>query len=229
MINTARFSKYRNDEHIQFVKDILYICEQSNPVTLKVEEQFKKLKKNLELLETAYLQIRGSELTSKIQAEDDVRDNLIIGIEKVADGYTHHYKEQNVDAAKRLLIHIKKYGNNIARMNYQAETTALNDIIDFTKTDTKLKAAVSLLGLTEWFTKLEESNIKFNDLYMVRITEKAAQPKLNLKEVRQESTILYQNLVLHISSHATINPSKLYTSTINKFNELIDKYNGIRK
>ncbi len=229
MFNAPKLTRFGNDEHIQFNKDILYVCEQSNPDTLNIRSQFDALKAGTEQLETAYLQTQGSELTKKIQAEDEKRDNLILGIEKISDGNTFHYIIEHAEAAERILSHIHKYGSSIARMNYQAETTALTDLIDFAKNDTKLQAAVTLLGLTEWFTKLEESNIEFNRLYMMRVDEEAGKPKINLKELRAESISQYRELTKHLSAHALLSPSELYESTINKFNELIDKYNALRR
>ncbi len=229
MLKSVSFHLLRNDEHIQFVKDVLYICEKSNPDTLNIKAQFDELKTGLRQLETAYLQTKGSELTIKIEAKDENRDNLIIGIEKIAEGNTYHYIEKQAEAAERILSHIKKYGNTIARMNYQAETTALNDLIDFAKNDTKLKAAITLLNLTEWFTNLEESNTEFNELYMQRVDEEAGKPKLNLKALRKDSITQYRELDKFLTSNAIINPSELYQSTANKINELIDKYNVLRR
>ncbi|MCD4794923.1 MAG: hypothetical protein K8R54_16940 [Bacteroidales bacterium] len=229
MFNAPKLTRFRNDEHIQFNKDIQYVCEQANPDTLNIKTQFDIMKAGTVKMETAYLQLRGSELTKKLEDKDYIRDNFIIGIEKIADAFTHHFNEEYTEAGERVLTHIKKYGRSIARMNYQAETTALTDLIDFAKNDTKLQAAVTLLGLNEWFTKLEESNIEFNRLYMVRVDEEAGKPKLNLKELRTESIAQYRELIKHLSSHAVVSPSELYESTINKFNELIDKYNALRR
>lgn len=229
MFNSAHFHQYRNDEYIQFCKDVQQVCEQANPETLQVKEQLDIMKTGTVKMETAYLQTKGSELTKKITAEDDVRDIAINGISKMADAYTHHYNTEFVEAGERILSHIKKYGTSIAEMNYQAETTALTDLIDFVKNDEKLNAAVTVLNMNEWFTKLEESNTEFNSLYMQRIDEEAGKPKLNLKELRKESVGYYRKLTDHLQAYATVNPSDLYESTINKFNELTDKYNHIRK
>lgn len=229
MFKTVNYQFFRNDEHIQFNKDILYVCGQSNPETLNVKEQFNALKTVTEQLETAYLQTRGSELTKKITDEDDKRDRYITGIEKCTNGNTHHFNPEHAEAAEKLLSHIHKYGSTVAGMNYQAETTTLTDLIDFAKNDDKLQAAVTLLGLNEWFGKLEESNIEFNRLYMMRIDEEAGKPKLNLKELRTESVVHYRELIKHLSAHALLSPSELYETTTNKFNELIDKYNHLRR
>ena len=108
-------------------------------------------------------------------------------------------------------------------------TTALNDFIDHYKNDNKLNAAVTLLGMNEWFVKLEESNIAFNDLYIMRVKENAGKPDLNLKELRKESAIQYRKLVKHLEAGNIINPSDLYNKVLKEINQLIDKYNSIRR
>ena len=229
MMKTPQLLRYHNDEHIQFNRDIKRVCEDSNPDTLNVRTKFDSFASGIELMETAYLQTRGSELTKKIIAEDEVRDNLITGIEKGAEFYTYHFNPDYVEAGNRLLIHIHKYGDTIARLSYQAETTALNDFIDHYKNDNKLNAAVTLLGMNEWFVKLEESNIAFNDLYIMRVKENAGKPDLNLKELRKESAIQYRKLVKHLEAGNIINPSDLYNKVLKEINQLIDKYNSIRR
>jgi len=232
MFNTLNYQSLRNDEFIQLLSDVLTKCEQNDPDALNIRIQFDALKAGSLKLENSYLNIRGSELTDNILTIDNVRDSGITGITFLAKGYMHHYNPDFVDAGKRLLNHIKKYGtnaNSIAAMNYQAETTALKDLIDYVKNDTKLNAAVTLLGLTDWFTNLDENNIEFNRLYLLRIDEEADKTKSDLRELRKESLKQYRDLTDHLAANALINPSALYDTTINRINEIIDKYNNIRR
>ncbi len=229
MIKSIQLLRLRNDEHVQFNNDILKICEENNPEALKIKNQYDKLLAGTQKTEQAYLQTRGSELTKKITAEDETRDKLVTGIEQGAVFYTYHFDDEYAEAAQLLLQEIKKYGSSIARMNYQAETAALNDLIDNAKNNDKLKAAITLLGLNPWFTKLEESNNKFNDLYIERIKENAQKPDLNLKELRKETAEQYKELVKHAEANALLNPSEQYENFIKQINNLIDKYNNIHR
>jgi len=225
MLKTARLQRYRNDQHIQFNNDLDQIITDSDPVILNVKQQHDDLKEGNAEMEAVYKTLKASELTDKITAEDDVRDNLIAGIEKLADGFTHHFETDHTDAAKLILMHTGKYGTTIARLKYQAETTALNDLIDSSKNDSKLNAAVSLLSLNQWFVKLEESNNRFKNLFMVRVKDNAEKPDAKLKDLRKESIVQYKELAKHLESHAVVTPSALYTKVIKEINQLIDKYN----
>ena len=229
MFKSVNFYLLRNDEHIALNNDLLYVCEEADPVTLKTETQFNDFKAGNVKLETAYLQHRGSELTKKIVGEDYVRDSYAIGIEMFAESMTHHFNPDFVEAGKQILREFNKYGSSIARKNYNAETTALKDLIDNFKNVPKLQAAVTTLSIPEWFTKLEESNTEFHRLYMIRNDEETDKPDLNLKELRIESVAQYRELVKHLSSHAVITPLAVYDKTIKRFNDLIDKYNGLRR
>ncbi len=229
MIKSIQLLRLRNDEHVQFNNDLLKFCEENNPEALKIKNQYDNLLAGTQKMEQAYLQTRGSELTKKITAEDEVRDKLVTGIEQGAVFYTYHFEAEYTEAAELLLQEIKKYGTGIARMNYQAETAALNDLIDKVKNNDKLNAAVTLLGLMQWFTKLEESNNRFNDLYIDRIKENAQKPDLNLKELRKESAEQYKELVKHIEANTLLNPSESYETLIKQLNNLIDKYNNIHR
>ena len=229
MIKTPFLLRFHNDEHIQFNKDVLTVCEDSNTETLQIQNQFDALKAGTEHLESSFLHLRGSELTQKIIDEDEKRDELIIGIEKVADGFTRHFNPKHAEAADLLLRHIQKYGHNIARMNYQAETTALNDLIDFVKNDKKMQTAVSVLGFNEWFEKLEEYNTQFNRLYIQRVKEEAGKPVLSLKVLRKDSIQHFKDLSKYIEAQALINPSEQYETVMKEINKLIDKYNRLRR
>ena len=229
MFKSIQLLKLRNDEHVQFNNDLLRIYEENDPAALKIETQYNNLLAGTRKTEDAYLQTRASELTKKITAEDEIRDKLITGIEQGAVFYTYHFNLEYAEAGSLLLQQIKKYGTAVARMNYQAETAALNDFIDNAKNNDKLKAAITLLGLNQWIDKLEESNNRFNDLYIGRIKEKAEKPDLNLKELRKQTAEQYKELIKHTEANALINPSQLYDTLIKQVNNLIDKYNNIHK
>jgi len=229
MITPIAFTRLRNDEFIQFIRDVLKIIETINPEALQLLIQYHNLYEMIVDAEKAYLLTRGSELTKEITEKDNRRDDDVIGLKLVAEGYSRHYEAEKAEAAELLLSHFKKYGGNIAGMNYQAETTAINDLVDNVENDPKLSAAVALLGLPEWFVGLKASNAAFNDVYMMRIGEQAEKPSGNLRELRAQCIEAYTELTKHLTARATISPSDLYEKAVNMINELIDKYNTLRR
>jgi hypothetical protein len=63
----------------------------------------------------------------------------------------------------------------------------------------------------------------------MRVQEEAGKPDLNFAEIRKEAIEDYRMLVKHIEAHAVINPSETLQNLINNVNELIDKYNQIKR
>ncbi len=226
MLKTPYLTSFRNSSHIQFNNDLIVILRDRDPDILQIRQKFDEFLAGTVKMEEVYKLMQGSPVTVKIIAEDDFRDNLIIGIEKLADAYTHHFDPAYVDAAHLILRHINKYGKTIARLKYQEETTALNDLIDSEKNDTALNAAVNLLVLNSWFVQLEGSNNRFKGLFIERLKDNAGKTDLKLNVLRKESVVHYKTLVKHLESHAIVNPSELYHVVIKEINRLVEKYNN---
>lgn len=229
MFNSPKFHLYRNNEHIQFNSDTLSITKEADPTELKVKAEFDALKECNLKLENAYLVTQGSELTKEIADEDDNRDACVSAIKKIVEGYAGHYDKEYSDAGILLLNQFNKYGENIANMNYQAETTAIKDLTEEVKTGEKLPSAVNKLHLTEMFDYLEKRNTGFNNLYLQRFKEEGGKSKENLRELRNESITLYRKLTKRIEAYAYIEPSPLYDEVIKTVNTMIDKYNQLRR
>lgn len=161
--------------------------------------------------------------------KDDKRDCFINGIIEVIKGYTNHFSMNKIEAAELLKAHINKYGKRIDKMNYNAETVVLNDLIDGIETNTELKDAVNLLGISDWITELKASNTEFNRLYELRAEEEAGKTKLVLRELRNESVKTYRDLIKYFEAASIMHPSEVYEPAANKINEFIDKYNSLRR
>jgi len=229
MLKKPYLPSYRNGVHIQFCNDFCSLCDENDPAALNIAAKLIVFKGGILKMETAYKIMQGSLITAKIIEEDNVRDNYIIGIEKLAEAFTHHYNPDFVDAANLILKHIHKYGNSVARLSYQNETTALNDLIDNQKNDTALNAAVTLIGILDWFTELEESNNRFKSLYINRVKDNAEKPDEPLKELRKQSFADYKELEKHINANYVLNHSEAYEKFVKEANQLIDKYNAVNK
>ena len=91
--------------------------------------------------------------TAELATLDERRDNGIICLRKLADGYINHHDPAKRQAGKRLLNAIDKYGRQISKMNYQAETSVLDNlVVDLQKGEANA-AAVKLLGLGDTVTE----------------------------------------------------------------------------
>lgn len=229
MIKTAHILKYRNAEHIQFNKDLAALCVAANPDVLGFLAKFTPFEQHIIQLERVFKQIEASMLTKEIVGLDESRDRTVTGILGIAQYYLYHFNPEYVNAADLIVHHMKKYGGRIAKLSYQAETSAINDLVDLFKNDTTFKAAVNLLNLGDWFTELEVQNNAFNEKYIARVDEEGDKPQLNLRELRAESKTLYDAMIKRFLAHEELYPSDAHTALIVKINALIDKYNNIKR
>lgn len=74
-----------------------------------------------------YVQARSNPITKELLQLDESRDNSIYGIAGMISAYLYHYDEAISGAARLLADNLKLYGSGIAKLNYQMETTQLEE------------------------------------------------------------------------------------------------------
>ncbi|MCP4177183.1 MAG: hypothetical protein GY756_05390 [bacterium] len=227
MIKTINHKGLRNGEHIQFSSDIKTVLSDEDLETLGIKPQTDKYSLAVEAMPAFYNLQRKSMFSDILENLDDERDDGISGINKVIGGYIIHFDSDKKAAALLLKSKISSYGPNIGKMNYHTETVTINSICNAVKTDSALKAAAELLGLTEWFDFLDSKNSEFNNYHMQRVKEATELPDEKVAELRKETTTHYNELVKHIEAHITLKGIEDYKQLADGFNALIDEYNLI--
>jgi Family of unknown function (DUF6261) len=227
MIQTIFLRSLRNSEFIRFNKDVLSICSNNNPVALGIPVQVAALQTATVPLDDLFVKERGNLITPELEALDARRDDALTGIRVFAEAQTYHYDPVIEAAGQQVLSAMDKYGRNLPRLNYIAETEVIDSLTDDFSTDADLVAATTTLNLQEWVKELSTANTLFNSRYLARNTNYAAQPGGNLQEQRNVTTDAYRVLADHITAHATITPSAVYTKLINEINTLVDQYNQL--
>jgi hypothetical protein len=225
MVHKVHNPKLRIAESTQFFGDVLNICKQSNPAELNIKTQWSELETSYKTLNERFKKTPASLKTAELATLDERRDNAIVCLRKLADGYTNHHDGAKKQAGKQLLIAIDKYGKSISRMNYPAETSVLDNLVVDLKNEPDNAAAIKLTGLADTVAEIKSANDLFNQTYLERVGE-AAEKDLNAAgEVVQECRLKYNALIKHIEAHATIHPSEAYDALIRQLNNLIDKFN----
>lgn len=227
MLDTIYFSKLRNSQHMQFIQDVINVCEKYTPDTLYIRAPFDNLKNHYQQMKSVFVTAQGSTITSDLESEDMKRDSLYIGIKYTIFGYTKHFEEEKVSAATALTTHIKKYGSGIPDLEYNAETAVLNDLIEGIESDTELTADTVTLRINDWFAELKASNDEFNRLYGLRAEKESQKTKLKLKELRNESVKLYRTMADYLHAASIMHPDPVFKKTENELNEFINKFNNI--
>ncbi|MFW6104163.1 MAG: DUF6261 family protein [Bacteroidota bacterium] len=229
MINTVLLYEFRSNEFIQFGNNVVSICDESDPQVLKIQEPLDKLRASLTDLEEIYKINQASAITSRLTELDDRRDNAVIFLRKLGDTFTNHFDEAKQNAGKKLVEVIDRYGTPIYKQNYQAETGSLNNLINDLETSSEYREILDLLGGTEVLSEMKKANELFDQKYLLRNDQEAGKDDESFTEKRLEAKNNYRDLVQHIEAWATVTPTDGYTHLINRFNDLIDRYNQLVK
>jgi hypothetical protein len=227
MIQTIFLRSLRNSEFIRFNKDVLSICKNNNPVALGIAAQVTALQTATTPLDDLFVKERGNLITPELETLDARRDDALTGIRMYAEAQTHHFNPVVATAGQQILAGMDKYGRNLPRLNYIAETEVIVSLADDFSNDPELSSAIATLNLHDWAKELSTANTLFNTRYLARNTDYAAQPGGNLQEQRDATAETYRMLADHIIAHATLTPSVAYSKLIKEINTLIDQYNQL--
>ncbi len=155
------FAPYRIKEFIQFMRNALLIVRQHGPDQLRVKAQYQALSKRYEQLERTYKQTTDNALNRELSQLDAARDQAIVCLRMLSEGYTRHPGRAQRDAGQQVLECIDKYGARLYDLNYSAETTALKKIVKDLATDTARAAAVQQLHLEAVVAEIKRTNREF--------------------------------------------------------------------
>lgn len=229
MIKISNLNKLRISELLQFIMDVLGICQKYDPEKLLIAPKVEALKADNKVLDAAFKVSPGSSISEQIETLDERRDDCLIGIRTCAVGFSHHYDSEMAQAGLYVLDSFRTYGKNIARLNYPSETSTVSSLTSDWESNAKYNTALIKLNLLVWARELRSINTEFNDVYLSRVTEKAGEPSVVATEYKHTVMGSYQGLVTRINARAEVDEDGQYLLLINELNELIDKYNTIVK
>lgn len=218
---------FRNGEYIRYMKDVITLCGNNNPVALKIDTQVNNLQLSIEPLNNLFMLERGNLLTPELQAADARRDAAVTGLRFAATAFTYHYEPETKNAATVVAAGIDKYGAGLARLNYIAETEVIESLVGDFANNTDMVAAADTLRLQNWVAEMNMANQAFNQLYITRTGDYASKPKGSLTEQRDVTTEAYNDLVAHIFSYQTLTKAVGYTKLIEELNSLTNQYNKV--
>jgi hypothetical protein len=226
MINSLGLSKLRNGEFINFGNDILGLSKKYDLPTLGLQTMVTAFEDSLTPLNKLFLKEKGSAFSTDIELADLRRDNAVLGIKFVLDGYLKHYEQAKQSAAELLIETIEKYGSGaIAYQNYVQETSSINQFIAEIDANPALKAGIEELNLTAWFGELNQANLDFNVLFIKRNEEQSQKPEGNLKDLRKSAKDGFDALANFLIAKQWIQPGPEQESLILEINGLISQYN----
>lgn len=220
-----RLKSYRNDEFIGYIKSSLELLTKANIPALSTVQT--ALQAAYDELELSFKINKGSLLTATIQELDARRDAAIRGILNVVRGYSLHYDENIKSAAFLIERAIVNYGRKIYALNYQAETSTVQSLVNEFENDADLVAALTLLNMTGWKDELKTANTDFENKYLDRISEDVVKDLPPVSELRPVAIDAYYDVLQHIQANNVLNPSPDLTTLTEELERLAEKYNQI--
>lgn len=227
MINSIDLPHLRNANYLQFQKDFLAIISRNDPSALKVESKYDDLTAKTEELEGLFKKALANPISKELLELDGRRDDAVNGIYYTALANSYHYDPATKQAADALLANINLYGSGIARLNYQAETATINNMITDWENKPELVDAINILKLKAWKDELNAVSTEFGSRYLDRTQDYGNATPETLKLKREETDAVYYALRDRINAlHLLIEtPPSPYSTVINQLNALIQQYN----
>jgi Family of unknown function (DUF6261) len=229
MIDSIDLRNLRNPEYLQFQKDVVEIVQRNNPSALNVQAKQDALSTKVTQLDNLFMIALASENTQVLVGIDAQRDEAFNGISYVILGYTYSNDVAIKTAAQKLNANLSIYGGGVARLNYQAETATITNIINDWETKPELSSAIATLNLTSWKNYLKATNEQFSTIYINRTQEYGNASPETLRDKREETNNDYYALRDRINALHTIveTPPSPYITVINQLNALIEQYNTL--
>lgn len=228
MIKAINLKTLRNGEFLQFIRDTAETLERHGIVELNLTEQHEAMLLKYEETRELYAPMRANPLTRDLRLINLRRNRAITGIRSAIKTFSYHFDAEKNAAAKRLAKHQLHYGKNIIKENVMAKTGIISLMVADWETKPVLAADLTSLGLSEWKDELKAANMVYDDIFIVRIRQKAAKNKATMKQKREETLEAYYDVREMLEAYALTNPEKeVYQSTIKNLNALIKQYNVV--
>lgn len=227
MINSAQLQNFRIKEFIQFITNNLMIIKDHGPDLLKIKPLYRKLQEAAASLSEAYKQSTSSELTPVLASLDLQRDQAIISMRQIAEGYGSYPDEAMQKHGRNVLQCIDKYGSRLYQLNYGAETAALKNVARDLQTLPECIEAVEAMHLDGLLKLMDQKNAEFEKRFVERLGKQSQYDGQTTSELMKNVTEAYRTLVQHITAHATLSPSEDYDALIRHINENVDHFNYV--
>jgi hypothetical protein len=226
-VTTIDFGRLRISELIEYFTLVGSICRKFNPAEMNVEPQCSNLSQSVEKAEASFKLDSSSPITTEMVALDQARDQDIICLRMLAEGYTYHFDPAKKAAGQQILKIINLYGDKIYALNYESQTAVVRNLTNDLLLKPELVVALETTGMHEVALKARENNNAFSQKYLERIEDTANKTAISTSERLKESISLYRVLVRHLEANALLNAMENLNNAISEINKVAERFNAI--
>lgn len=175
-----------------------------------------KIGDKMKIYWNALAQVQKSEETEKIELADATRDkgisafNIALKLHATSDDPTE------VEASRSLGILFGTY-KNLAKLNYEAETLAIDKLTSELNSPAYAEK-VNYLHMSKYVTRLTDANNSFKNLFSGRMVTTANTESYDMKAIRKELQYTYNDFTAYVLAMAKATNSPLFLTALNLLN-----------
>jgi hypothetical protein len=234
MINSVmrvKIKNLRNELHVGFHQKFAELVYKFGADNLGIAALFESHKVLLAEEESVLDVIKKSVLTSTILKQDKIRSNYYRGFVDVVKANLTHFEPARSEAASNLQVVLDNYGN-IPGRPVDLKTVAIRDFLDELSAKPQPATAdgqavanektwnndVLTLGVSEWLTKIEDSNNLYHELMSRRNEEMAMRSPLRMVSARRKSDIALIQIFDLLDALVLVNGREPYDAFLLEWN-----------
>jgi hypothetical protein len=216
--------RYNNGDHLSFHTKSLQICT-VNANAIAAPVLISNYTDALAKENTIFMWIRRSEYTGKKAEADKIRGSTYRSLTGVVRSALRHFNPDVCNIAIHVYNLLENYGD-VPRMNYDAETAAIDSVTARLLNEDYLQAS-TILGIIPWIEKLQADNLIFKTFVDEAMEEQLEKPDITLKEARRKTDESLREITGRVTALVTLEGAEPLVAFIEEFNELVRHYNII--
>ncbi|MDR3260852.1 MAG: DUF6261 family protein [Tannerella sp.] len=218
------YEHLRNETHVEYHDVVSTLINDYSPQSLHVEPQYAVYKSRFGVEVAALDVVHKSGFTGEAVEKDHARDITSHGFGAAVDSALYHFDPLKREAAKKVKIVLKSYGN-IAAKALDQETAAIDDLLRELRS-ADYPVMIDVLGLGEWLNQLEADNQRFKEVMLARYGETAQRPATRMRAARKGVDEAFRALLKQLEAWAA-NDIAPYEELFRKLNAVTERFKTI--
>lgn len=183
----------------------------------------QKIGNQTELYFAALAQVQKNEETEKIGLADDARDKAVSAFNLALKLHAAADDPAEAEASRSLRILFDTY-KNLAKLNYEAESLAIDKLVSELNSEAYAEK-ITYLHMSKYVARLNETNNAFKTLFSGRMVGTAMTESYDMKTIRKELQVFYGDFVSYVFAMAKATESQLFVTALNLLNAARKYYN----
>ena len=166
--------------------------------------------------ENALAQVRKNEETQKIVEADAARDKAVSAFNLALKLHAAADDPAEVEASRSLGILFGTY-KNLAKLNYEAESLAIDKLVSELSSPA-YSEKINYLHMSKYVGRLAETNAVFKNIFSGRMVGNAMTESFDLKTIRIELQSSYTDFYNYVLAMAKATDNPLFANALNLLN-----------